>query len=219
MCGCVIWPYWGISVRSVHHFCLRSCGAHVALCSVCAAHNEKKHWVKDHCIRHLGEQKCACIHTNSSISISSLLLHTSPSLPCIPPSLPRSLSPPPSSLSLSLSLSLSVVVLPCDRGEGSPGGALLGGHGVLLRQALLHLLLPDQDTQVDVLRRRPRQRGEIQFAVCMLQRGEVGVLLYSICCISSCACESSNDKNYAARLVQVLHGQRGRLKIDYVFKV
>ena len=108
MCGCVIWPYWGISVRSVHHFCLRSCGAHVALCSVCAAHNEKKHWVKDYCIRHLGEQKCACIHTNSSISISSLLLHTSPSLPCIPPSLPRSLSPPPSLLSLSLSLSLSL---------------------------------------------------------------------------------------------------------------
>lgn len=137
-------------------------------CALLKVRNWSKFYIcmKNYCILHiLGEQKYACCHINSSVS-APLCAHTSRILSCTSPSVP--VSSPPSSL-LSLSLSLFVVVLPCDRGEGSPGGALLGGHGVLLRQALLHLLLPDQDTQVDVLRRRPRQRGETQFGVCMLQ--------------------------------------------------
>ena len=112
--------------------------------------------------------------------------------PACAPSLP--VPPPPPSRPPSC---ISLVVLPCDRGEGSPGRALLGGHGVLLRQALLHLLLPDQDTQVDVLRRRPRQRGEMGLffggGVCMLQHEED--VLCSICCIFSRGWESSADRN------------------------
>lgn len=102
-------------------------------------------------------KKNACIHFNSFVSVSAHL-----SLAC--PSTLRVLSPSLPYPSLPLFLSLSVVVLPCDRREGSPGGALLGGDGVLLWQALLHLLLPDQDTQVDVLWWRSRQRGETGFS-------------------------------------------------------
>lgn len=53
---------------------------------------------------------------------------------------------------MSSSLFLSVAVLQGDGGEGSAVGALPGGHGVLLRETLLHLLLPDEDPTMDVLR-------------------------------------------------------------------
>lgn len=46
---------------------------------------------------------------------------------------------------------ISAAVLQGDGGEGPEGGALPGGHGLLLREALLNLLLSDQDPPVDVL--------------------------------------------------------------------
>ncbi len=57
-----------------------------------------------------------------------------------------------SSAASTLLLSLSAVVLQGDGGEGSAVGALPGRHGVLLRETLLHLLLPDKDPTMDVLR-------------------------------------------------------------------
>lgn len=106
--------------------------------------------------RHRWAEMCLCSNLTppSLFPLPPAHLHSActPSRPVAPP--PHHTPPP---------LSLSIVVLPCDRGEGSPGGALLGGNGVLLWQALLHLLLPDQDTQVDVLRWRARQRGESVF--------------------------------------------------------
>lgn len=51
----------------------------------------------------------------------------------------------------SSSLVLCAVVLQGDGGEGPAVRALPGGHGVLLRETLLHLLLPDQDPTMDVL--------------------------------------------------------------------
>lgn len=69
------------------------------------------------------------------------------------------------------------VVLQGDGGKGPSVGALPGGHGVLLRETLLHLLLPDEDPPMDVFRRRTRQGGTesnatrwtapVRFPICM----------------------------------------------------
>lgn len=49
-------------------------------------------------------------------------------------------------------LLLSAAVLQGDGGEGSSVRALPSGHGVLLRETLLDLLLPDKNPTMDVLR-------------------------------------------------------------------
>lgn len=50
------------------------------------------------------------------------------------------------------SLVLSAAVLQGDGGEGPSVRALPSGHGVLLRETLLDLLLPDKNPTMDVLR-------------------------------------------------------------------
>lgn len=49
--------------------------------------------------------------------------------------------------------------------------------------------------------------------------GEEGGVPYSICCISSCAGESRNDKKYAVCEFKCCMVRGGRPEIDYVFKV
>lgn len=53
----------------------------------------------------------------------------------------------------------------------------------------------------------------------MLQHGGEGGVPYSICCISSCAGESRNDKKYAVCEFKCCMVRGGRPEIDYVFKV